>query len=213
MYRAFYEIDNGDYRTQVRFFEEQSDEIKQLEEDEYFELMFTYMHALFELGMYIKYLQKVDRVLEITIQNNIGIFRGKDLFCELLFQKAAAHYQMMEYAQAEHTARELIKINPEYGDVAILLKKIIRKSYPQFNKIIQASSVLLFIVAAVVIAVEIFYLRPFYPEYVSLVEMTRIVLLASGILVYLFGELFLVYRSERIVQQFVQKVKRKKGYR
>ncbi|MEM9886593.1 MAG: hypothetical protein AAF849_11935 [Bacteroidota bacterium] len=212
LYCAFYEIDSSDYRTQVRFFEERTERIEQLEEEEYFELMFSYMHALFEVGMYAKYLQKVSRVLEITIENNIGIFHGKDLFCELLFQKSASHYQMMEYAQAEHTARELIKINPDYTDISTLLKKILRKSYPQFNKIIQATSVLLFIISAIVIAIEIFYLRPFYPELVSVVEMTRIVLLTSGILVYLLGELFLVYRSERMVKQFVQEVKQKKGY-
>ena len=103
LYRAFYEIDGSDYRTQVRFFEERVEAIRQLEEDEYFELMFTYMHALFEVGMYAKYLQKIDRILEIIIQHNIGIFRGKDLFCELLFQKAEAHFQMMEYPQPHKT--------------------------------------------------------------------------------------------------------------
>ena len=74
LYQAFQEIEQSDYRTQVRFFEERKKKIRLLDEQEYFDLLITYMRALFELGMYSKYLQRVDRVLEISIEQNILFF-------------------------------------------------------------------------------------------------------------------------------------------
>jgi len=212
LYQVFKEIETTDYRTLVRFYEERSKAISRLDEDEYFELLFIYMSALFELGAYAKYLKKVDGVIEIAILNNVEFFQGKDLFCELLFQKAAAHFQMMEYAPAEHAARELLKITPNYPEAALLLKKILRKSHPRFTKTIQASSVLLFLVAAAVIVFEILYVRHFQKDYVNLVEATRLLLLIGGILVFVFGELFLFWKSERKVNGFVREIKKRKGF-
>jgi hypothetical protein len=171
------------------------------------------MQALFELGMYSKYLQRVDRVLEISIAQNIQFFKGRDLFCDLLYQKAASHYQMMEYESANYTARELIKIAPSYPNTHLLLKRIMRKAQPQFTKLIQAISVICFILAAAVIAVEIFYLRTFYSDspYIDWVETSRIGLLLLGMLVYALGELFLLWRADRKASNFILEVKKRKG--
>ncbi|MEM8524744.1 MAG: hypothetical protein AAGG68_08870 [Bacteroidota bacterium] len=212
LYRAFKEIEATDYRTLVRFYEERSEAIAGLDEDEYFELLFIYMSSLFELGAYAKYLKKVDGVIEIAILNNVEFFQGKDLFCELLFQKAAAHFQMMEYQQAEHTTRELLKITPNYPEAALLLKKILRKSHPRFVKTIQASSVLLFLVAAAVIVFEILYVRHFQKDYIKLVEATRLILLIGGILVFALGEGYLFWKAERKVNGFVREIKKRKGF-
>jgi len=212
LYQAFKEIEATDYRTVMRFYEERSEAISRLDDDEYFELLFIYMSALFELGAYAKYLKKVDGVIEIAILNNVEFFQGKDLFCELLFQKAAAHFQMMEYEQAEHTARELLKITPNYPEAALLLKKILRKSQPRFTKTIQASSVLLFLVAAAVIVFEILYVRHFQKDYIKLVEATRLLLLVGGILVFVLGELYLFWKAERKVNGFVREIRKRKGF-
>lgn len=214
IYKAFQEIEQRDYRTQVRFFEERAKKIEQLDDQEYFDLSVTYVHALFELGMYNKYLTRVDRMVEISIDQNIQFFKGKDLFCELLYQKAAAQYQMMEYEQASYTVRELIKISPDYPHTNLLLKRIIRKSSPQFNKVIQAVAVVCFILAAVVIAFEIFYLRTFYADssYISLVELSRILLLLLGMIVYAGGESYLFWRADHKARQFISSMKRRKGY-
>ncbi|MEL6941553.1 MAG: hypothetical protein AAFO82_02710 [Bacteroidota bacterium] len=212
LYRAFKEIEATDYRTLVRFYEERLEAISKLDEDEYFELLFIYMSSLFELGAYAKFLKKVDGVIEIAILNNVEFFQGKDLFCELLFQKAAAHFQMMEYKQAEHTSRELLKIAPNYPEAALLLKKILRKSHPKFIKTIQASSVLLFLIAAAVIVFEILYVRHFQKEYIKLVEATRLLLLIGGILVFTLGELYLFLKAEQKVNRFIKEVKKRKGY-
>ncbi|MEM1328301.1 MAG: hypothetical protein AAGI23_20270 [Bacteroidota bacterium] len=214
LYQAFQEIEQSDYRTQVRFYEERRRQIVNLDEQESFDLLVTYMRALFELGMYGKYLQRVDLVLEISIAQNIQFFKGRDLFCDLLYQKAASHYQMMEYERADYTARELIKIAPDYPNVHLLLKRIIRKSQPQFTKLIQAAAVICFIVAAAVIVVEIFYVRTFYADspYLGWIESGRIGLLLLGMLVYALGELFLVWRADRKTSTFITEVKKRKGY-
>ena len=121
---------------------------------------------------------------------------------------------MMEYERADYTARELIKIAPDYPNVHFLLKRIIRKAQPQFTKLIQAGAVICFILAAVVIVIEIFYLRTFYADspYIGWIESSRIGLLLLGKMVYALGELFLLWRADRKTTDFIETVKKRKGY-
>ena len=67
IYRDFKALDERAYRDMVRFYEEREDDIKGLEFQEFFELLFAYADALFEIGSYRKHLLLVDYVIECSI--------------------------------------------------------------------------------------------------------------------------------------------------
>jgi len=94
-YQEFKEIPYNDYRGIVRFYEEYNSEIVHLKFDEYFELLLAYAESLFEIGAYRNHLDICDQAIEITIAHNIKFYQGKDVFFELLFKKAAAHYNLL----------------------------------------------------------------------------------------------------------------------
>jgi len=210
IYRDFKDIDASAYRTIMRFYEEREDDIQQLDFEEYFELLHAYTTALFEIGSYRKHLLMVDVVIEISILQNIHEFKGKDVYCTMLFKKAASHYNLLEYAQAEHILQELIKINPNDLDTVAFLKKCLRRQRPRYVKTGRAIAVFLFLCTALVIALDILVIRHFYALYEPTAELVRNTLFISAWIILLASDLWLRWQVEQRVNLFVEKIKTRK---
>lgn len=212
LYRDFMEIEPSSYHQIIRFVESHEDEMEYIHDEERFELLESYVTALFEVGAYRKHLQQVDRVIEEVIGQNIRFFKGEDIFQKMLFRKAASHYQLLEYSRAEFVLKELLRINPAYADAAQFLKKCRRSKRPRLLRQSKAVSVLLFMLAAVVIAVEVLIVRNFYPEYTQLIETTRLSLMGAGLLVLFGGDLIHRLLIEADVNEFIQEARRRKNW-
>jgi len=213
IYQEFKDIERSEFRSIVRFFESHTSEIAQLEFDEYFELLLTYADALFEIGTYHSYLSVADQAIGITIEHNIKYYHGEDIFFNLLFKKAAAHYNLLEYEKSEHILRELVKMNPDNEMTVRFLKKSIRQNKPGFLKSTRATSVFLFLLTAGIIAVELCLVRPFFAEYIPIIELVRNVIFGAGWTILLVGDLFYRWLVNNKVNKFVGIVKEKKQKR
>jgi len=210
VYHGFKKIEPDAFRALIQYYQENESDIRALDFSEYYELFISYCEALFETGAYQKYLNVCDTALTTTIQNNIKFYKGDDIFKILLFRKAAAHYHILEYKEAEHIVRELIKMNPN-DDIAIrFLKKCMRRRRPSYLNHIRGFSIFLFLLSAMVICVEILIIRTFFDEHVFKVEAMRtaIFFLASGLLAGAY--LFYRWQVNKKVNTFVEKSKETK---
>jgi len=212
LYRDFMEIDPGSYHQISRFVESHEEDLEYVDDEERFELLEGYVTALFEVGAYRKHLRQIDRVIEEIMQHNIRFFRGEDIFQKMLFRKAASHFQLMEYKEAEFVLMELLRINPAYADAAQFLKKCRRSQRPRLLRQSKALSVLLFLLAALVIAAEVLVVRNFYPEQVDWVEATRLALMGGGLLVLFGGDLIHRMLIEADVNEFLEQTRRRKNW-
>ena len=210
LYRDFQEIDRTAYRQVIRFYEEKEDEIAQLEFTENFELLNCYVNSLFEIGAYRRHLLMVDLVIELSIQKNVQFFRGEDVFHNMLFKKAASLYNMLEYDQADYILRELIKIDPYDQDVILFLKKCLRKKHPGLVRSTRAASIFFFLMTAMVICLEVLFIRPFYKMHVYLIETTRTTVFGLGVAILIGGDLIHRWQVEKEVNTFVSSVKERK---
>ncbi|MBX2873143.1 MAG: hypothetical protein KTR30_13610 [Saprospiraceae bacterium] len=210
IYRDFKALDQRAYRDMVRFYEEREDDIKELDFQEFFELLFAYVDALFEIGSYRKHLLLVDYVIECSISNNIKYLEEKDVFHHLLFRKAASLYNTLSYHKADYILRELIRINPEQEDVSRFLKKCLRKMNPAIIRHSRAASILMFFVAAIIICVEVLFVRPFIAEWIPPVELSRNLIFGFGCFILLCGSLTHRWQIDREVNAFVKKTVEKK---
>ena len=204
IYRDFKALDERAYRDMVRFYEEREDDIKGLEFQEFFELLFAYADALFEIGSYRKHLLLVDYVIECSINNNIKYLDDKDVFYHLLFRKAASLYNTLSYNKADYILRELVRINPEKEDVSQFLKKCLRKMNPAIIRHSRAASILMFFLAAIIICVEVLFVRPFMGEWTAPVEISRNLIFGLGCFILLFGSLVHRWQIDREVNAFVK---------
>ncbi len=212
VYREFQAIEPSAYRQIIRFYEDHEEDIKRLDFDEFFELLIAYVGALFETGAYRKYLLMVDAAIECTIEQNVLTYQGKDLYFSLLFRKAASLYNLMEYDRSDYILRELVKMNPDEADTVRFLKKCLRKKQPGYIHQIRAGAILFFLVSALVVSLEVLFVRPFYAAQAEAVEMVRNGLFLGGLLCLLGGDLWHRWRVEREVNDFVSSVRQHKYF-
>ncbi len=210
VYKDFKEIESNAHRQIIRFFEKHQRMINRLEFEEYFELLVAYVDALFEIGAYQKHLSLVDEVIENSISSNIHLYKGDDIFYINLFKKAASHFNLHQYDQAQHILRELIKMNPQDKEVISFLKRCRRRRGSKLLSIARAISILLFLLTACIICVEVLFVRPFYEMHASRIEAVRIGTFVMGIFVLLSGDLLHRAIIETRVNGFAEKVKHNK---
>ncbi len=210
LYRDFKSIDATAYRDIIHFFERREEDIRQLDFDEYFELLYIYVNALFEVGAYQKHVVMADEVIEAAICHNIHHYKQEDIFKKSLFRKAASLYNTFDYHNAEHILRELVRIDPDHQDAVSFLKKCVRNSHIRLLQVFRAISILLFLFSALVISVEVLVVRPFYPYHAGWVEALRIGMFFSGLGVLLLGELWHRWWAHRRVAAFAEENRRRK---
>lgn len=188
LYRDFKSIDASLYRDIVHFFERREEEIRQLDFEEYFELLYVYVNALFEVGAYQKHLVMVDEVIESAICYNLTVYKQEDIFKTALFRKAASLYNTSDFAGAEHILRELVRMDPDCQDAVLFLKKCLRSSQIRVLQMFRAMSIFSFLLSALVISIELLVVRPFYPLHTGWVAALRTVIFSMGILSWVTGE-------------------------
>jgi tetratricopeptide (TPR) repeat protein len=206
IYRDFRNINPAEYGAVVRFYERNESAIAALDFDEYVELLLSYTHALFELGLYNKHLRMADVVIELSIVENLITFNGEELYENTLFRKAASYFYLQQYDKAEYIMKELIKINPNDKMNSYFLERCLVKKNPKNQQTLRAFSMVLLLSAAIFICVEMLIVRPLFAEWVNILEVTRNILFGIGGFVLAFSFFgfrliakFKVYRFQRSV--------------
>lgn len=190
IYRDFRGISEKDFREQIRYFEKFEDDIHRLGFDEFFELLVAYTNALFQVGLYRKFLLMAEVILALSIQHRVSMYKGYDLYRQILFRKAAAHFNLLEYQAAEYILYELIKLNPADTDTILFYSKCRQHQYPATRNYFRAASIFLFLLSAGLVALEILFVRPFFEMYALLVAYSRTTLFFLGCLAMLVGYLY-----------------------
>ena len=208
-YRKFKAINPTNYRAIVRFYEKEEEKILRLDFDEFFELLVAYVDALFEIGAYRKHLLLVDVVIEKTISNNITEYKKEKIFNKMLFRKAASLYNTHQYEKATYILSELIKINPADNTPALFYKKCRLKARPALLNKARATSVFLLFLTALIISIEVLFVRPFYSMHISLVMAVRNSLFILGCLTIIFGFGYNYYLANQDTKIFVENARRK----
>ena len=211
LYRNFRNIESGEYRKVVYFYERHEKEILQLEFDEYFELLVAYTQALFETETHQKHLVMADIVIEIAFAENITAIGEQEIFKHTLFQKSVSYYHLLDYKKAIHVLTELLKIDPHYKDASDFMARCLRKSRSKFVRNTRAVAISTFLATALIISIEVLCIRNFLLDWVSFVEWTRNVAFGLGFSILIGGELVHWLRARREVSKLVNSVKKVKN--
>lgn len=204
LYRDFQGFDPKDYHGVIRFYEEHETAIEELAWAEYQEMQSAFTHALFEVGAYRQFLATVDQAILISLESDFpqDQINQKEQFEQLLFRKAAAYIQTLQPAKAEHVVGELLRINPTHELAIQLLRKALRQQDTQLKYRTRAAAILLFGLSALVILIEVLLVRPFYHQYIDVVELSRNLIFLLGLLVLGIGEAITFWRAYRNSQAF-----------
>jgi tetratricopeptide (TPR) repeat protein len=209
-YDAFLGIEEGDYKEKIRFVEENFFMLRELDAEEYFDMMVLYGEALFETGEYARQAKLADHILEMSIERNIITHRDQDVYFETLFKKAASLHNQDKMDQAIHILKELIKINPDHERSKLfLINCLIRQQKPTVKPYRHISLVLL-LASAAVIAIELIFIRRMWPSWTTLTELIRNGLFLAGVILLVAGEVMVRYRAVEDVYSFSKNTRKKK---
>ena len=206
IYSDYKEISELAFQEKVSFYERNKPLIKGLEFDKYFELKLDYSEALFNTGLYYKYIGVSEEIIGESIQYNISDFGGNDIYKECLFKKAAAHHNIYELDKAEHIAKELIKMNPKDRTYRRFLFRCLNKQKTKVNRTTRAISVVFFLSAALVSAIEILLINNFFPEISFISSLMRNSIFITGLFVFAFGEIWNIIKINKRISLFMKQI-------
>ncbi len=210
LYRNFKAIDTGDYHGIVRYYERFEDAIGTLDTEEYFDCTLAYTEALFETGNYGQHVVMCDHLLETVIMQNIESWGGEDIYAKLLFRKAAALFQLQEYAQSEHILRELIKLHPEDQLPVRFLRSCLLRQKPDWLTQTRAIAVGLTFLAVGAIILELFVVRLYFLDYYEQALIAHNILLGSAVAVLAIGEFIHAWRCRHLATEFARGIRSRK---
>ena len=152
-----------------------------------------------------------DIVIEIAFAENITHLSGQEIFKHTLFHKSVSYYHLLDYKKAIHVLSELIKIDPNYQDATDFMARCLRKSRSKFVRNTRAVAIFTFLATALIICIEVLFIRNFSLDWVSFVEWTRNIAFGLGLFILIGGELTHWLRARREVSKLVNLVKKVKN--
>jgi len=180
--KRFQEIEPNEYRNIVSYYEENQSSILLLTDADQHRMTRTYLNAVYELGDHIKYCKSCPDYIANLFDTSNGAEDWKKDLTECLYKRSSAQYQMGQLDQAEKTMDQLIRIDPHHPGVKKLFKKILLHKSIEVLQGISAITILTAILASVLIAIELFYIRPFKPEFIIPIETSRIALFSFSVM-------------------------------
>jgi hypothetical protein len=206
IYKEFKNIDPNAYQEQIRYFDNNKAEIRRLPYELKTYIECKYALAAFEVKDYYGFLTIVDRLISIVVRDNIYDIDGVDIYKDLLYKKGIAAHKVLDYYKSDHIFTELVKI--DFNDknyVSGYVKNGIEKRRYEV-KYLNAVSIVLFFLAAAIICVELLMIRPFYKEWIELIEYARNFIFLGGILVLFYLEAWIRISTYKSLEK-LKKVK------
>jgi tetratricopeptide (TPR) repeat protein len=189
----FQDIESNDYYQIIRYYQRYSLDILALEEKEYHFMQYRYAQALFETGAYEAMLTEIDPLIEYVFLENVE-YEPVKTFESLLYYKARALHNTLQYEKADQVARQLYSIEPTNKTYANLLQAIVRERMSEGDSSTRLFAIILIFGSAIISA--IYYLMKLKTGYeprgvISLIILTSPCLLALAVLTfsYLRGHL------------------------
>lgn len=210
LYRDFRSLEARSVHSRIRFFEGHEAAIRQLPEEEFFELFAAYTEDLYRAGAYTKYKTVADEMIACCLERQPSGEAGWDLFLATIFRKADSCYQLEEYGPAAHLFKEVLRMDPFHSAGKAGLRRTLYRAKSENVLNARAVSVLLIMSAALLTAFELLAIRNFFPSWVEEVEWTRIGLFALGVIVLAGSDLYQRRKAWLETKRFSREMARRK---
>jgi hypothetical protein len=207
VFQDFQRLGRRNYHEIIRFYELNSGAIEILNFNEFFILKLAYCNSLFEMEYYEKHLQVADKVIELSIFNNVHLFQGEDIYHKTLFQKAQSHKASNGISKAIHITKELLKMNIHSKEYQSFLKLCYTKDGTIFLQNLRGYGVLTFFIAAGLFVLNILIVEPFYPQKVLLFNILSIIGLLIGAGLITCGLTIHHWKARQKFKDFIKSIK------
>ena len=173
-------------------------------------MLTVYADALFKLGHYQPYLKLADRIIELSILENIRFVQGEDIYRKALYQKGYAYFYLHDYPSSSYLAKELIKISPDYRPYKRLLRRCMIRKRPLYVKRLLGIGVGLYFLSVILVIIEQLIIGNFYESMLDVAGLFRMGIFGLGLSAFVIGEGLHHWQIRQFIKQFVADIKRRK---
>jgi len=132
----FKEINEYSFREKVKFVEENRREIEALRFHDRIYIELDFLLSLFQIGDYDRYLEFVDEQIENVITKNIFTFKNKDIYLQLLQNKALCLFHLRRDKEGLAISSQLKRMTPDSNVINYVIENILlRKERKWFNQV------------------------------------------------------------------------------
>ncbi len=187
---AFRRMSDGAWMDIIKLYENHQIEVERLDLDAELEIKHLYLEALHEIKDYQVLILASSLFVPLTLDSELNPELGRHYFEDALYWKSNAQIKLMDYENAAHTLRQLVKMNPREKVYQQRLLRCLFIMKPDYVRTMRAVSVFLFFAAAIVVLLEIFIINTFYFQYLEIVQYLRSGLFVSALLFLSLGDVW-----------------------
>ncbi len=191
VYLEYLDIHEKAYRHKVKFVQEREQDISLLRDKDRIYIELDFMLSLFEIGDYERYVEYVDHQIETVIDRNIYIFKDKNIFNQLLQNKALSLYHLYRDEESLAISIQLKKLNKESEIPHYLIKQILKRKKRNWFIGVNGFVIFLILTTVAILFFELLVIRPFYPEFVGKTELIRNCTIGSSFLILFMNHIVL----------------------
>lgn len=173
IYTAFRKVPQKSWMNIVKLYEENRKDIALLTPHKRLDVLHMYVEALHELEAASKVEEEVTDLIYLSLSEEIPPSEGRLFYEDALYWKACAALHLMKYKESQHILRELVNMRPSETRYSKRLCSCFFKNKPLYVQRVKAFSVVLFILAALVVIIEMLVIDTFYPKWSLSVEWVR----------------------------------------
>lgn len=187
----FYMIDPTAHRNIVEYYESNREQIAYLADEKRLNIFSAYLDALYQLGQFSKYLKESQYMLESLYDCQYEFIDFRSILSDTLYCRSRSLFELGYLSRAESELVELLKLDRHNKEAKRLILGVFIQKKIDLLQGISAVTILTAFLAAAIIAVELLYIRPFYPEWTNSFEWTRNFLLSFSIVHFFIARLVL----------------------
>lgn len=183
----FFKIPVGSHREIVNFYEDHRFNISELSESDQFKIQVCYVESLFELGKYKELLLQIDDFIEKSLEYNTQVSQ-LDIFYNLLYRKAVAHYQLGQIPQAQTIVKQLLAMDPDDTKVIQFYKHLLLMDMRYLALPSRVFFISGLLTTTLLMLLELLVIIPFFEDIFPMVSRIRNIIFISSISVFFIGE-------------------------
>lgn len=208
----FRNINPRDYQEVVRFFQRYEEYFNDLDTEFYFPSLLVFTNSLYELGEYELFLPHAERILELSIQENIQFFNGEDIFLRTLYQKSRALLGLGRPEKAAVISRQLLRLAPENRKNLSVFRDCLMATRPEWLENSLSYSIISLWVGLLLMMFNIFQFKPIWQLIGAHLETAILCVWALTLCLSLIPLAIHVYQCYTQASNTLREATERKGY-
>lgn len=206
IFKLYSQIEPNDYLQKIKFYEEKTSQIFELEIEQQYFLKYEFVKALFDLGRYEKVLAEIDDLIEYIFLEKVSFSAG-DNFEELVFLKSASLFDLGRVNDGLVIAEQLVSMKPSNSLYQQLMLKCYHHQLKEKFTGLRLVAILAILISATISGVILLKNGLEQNPFISFSLGINLVVLVALVTTYFSFSILAHFKLKRFVHSILEKKK------